>query len=140
MFSAKLKQLREDLGISQAELARRAGISRAAVSRYENGERTNISVPTMLALANALVLSWQELVFDTEIEQYMCTMMEGHYERSYVAGKTFLNGSEVRELLDDEAMKEALLKCFSMLNYLGKTEAIKRISEMAEVSKYHGEG
>ncbi len=36
----KIRQLRESRGWSQADLARRAGITRSAVSTYEQGQRT----------------------------------------------------------------------------------------------------
>ena len=36
-FQEKLKELREDMGISQNELSRRTGISNASISRWENG-------------------------------------------------------------------------------------------------------
>jgi transcriptional regulator with XRE-family HTH domain len=39
MFSDRLKQLRTEYGITQAELARRLGISPSAVGMYEQGRR-----------------------------------------------------------------------------------------------------
>ena len=36
----KIRQLREGRGWSQADLARKAGITRSAVSTYEQGQRT----------------------------------------------------------------------------------------------------
>lgn len=36
-FQKRIKELREDMGISQNELARRTGISNASISRWENG-------------------------------------------------------------------------------------------------------
>lgn len=38
-FAIKLKQYRENAGITQAELARKLGVSRASISLYENGQR-----------------------------------------------------------------------------------------------------
>lgn len=38
-FAARLKQLREETNISQAELGRIAGVSRSAIAMYEAGER-----------------------------------------------------------------------------------------------------
>lgn len=39
MFSAELKKLRTEYGLTQAELARRLGISASAVGMYEQGRR-----------------------------------------------------------------------------------------------------
>ena len=36
----KIKQLRESRGWSQADLARKAGVTRSAISTYEQGQRT----------------------------------------------------------------------------------------------------
>lgn len=36
----RLREVREQRGLSQSELARRVGVSQRAISSYENGERT----------------------------------------------------------------------------------------------------
>lgn len=52
-FGARLKELRENAGLSQGELAERAGIHRVQVNRLESGERSP-NWTTVLALARAL--------------------------------------------------------------------------------------
>jgi len=53
-FTKKLRQLREDAGISQEELAARAGLDRSYISLVERGRRS----PTVNTLAKiAAVLS-----------------------------------------------------------------------------------
>jgi len=42
----KIKNLRKEKGISQEELAKKSGISRATLSKLENGNLTKISVAT----------------------------------------------------------------------------------------------
>ena len=37
MYNEKMKELRASLGLSQAELARRVGVSRQTINRIENG-------------------------------------------------------------------------------------------------------
>jgi transcriptional regulator with XRE-family HTH domain len=52
-FSAQLKALRTRLGLSQADLAARSGVTREAIARYETGPR----IPTLTVaqrLAEAL--------------------------------------------------------------------------------------
>jgi transcriptional regulator with XRE-family HTH domain len=52
-FATQLKALRTRLGLSQAELAARSGVTREAIARYETGPR----IPTLIvaqALAEAL--------------------------------------------------------------------------------------
>lgn len=52
-FAAILARLRKTAGISQAELARKAGLSRMALSLLERGEREP-TWQTVQALASAL--------------------------------------------------------------------------------------
>lgn len=60
-FSARLLALRSQAGLSPAELARRAGISRAVYSRMESGQRKP-SFDTLQKIARALNCSLS--VFD----------------------------------------------------------------------------
>lgn len=50
----KLKQLRQAAHLSQEELAKKAGISRVAISLLENGKSGDARGSTILKLANAL--------------------------------------------------------------------------------------
>ena len=55
-FGARLRQLREAAGLTQEELARRAGLTRNAVSALERGERRRPYPHTVRSLADALEL------------------------------------------------------------------------------------
>lgn len=50
----KIKEIREQLGMSQEELAKQSGISRYLISKLENGEDVNITKKTMILLSKAL--------------------------------------------------------------------------------------
>ncbi len=56
--------MREELGISQSELAERSGVHAVAISRIESELRDakNITLATIVALANALGASVDELL------------------------------------------------------------------------------
>ncbi len=56
-FGARLRWLREAAGLTQEELASRAGLSSDAVSRLERGQRKHPYPHTVRALADALNLS-----------------------------------------------------------------------------------
>ena len=56
-LAAVLRGLREDAGLSQEELARRAGLSAHAISALERGTRTRPYPHTLRSLAEALALS-----------------------------------------------------------------------------------
>lgn len=57
-FGRHVRRVREFLGLSQVELARRAGVSQVAISRFESGRGLNtafvIALRISLALARAL--------------------------------------------------------------------------------------
>ena len=53
MFGKKLKELRERQGLTQEQLAERAGLSKNYVSDCERGTR-NISLENIIALCRAL--------------------------------------------------------------------------------------
>lgn len=58
----RLKTLREDRGWSQNELARRAGVHGVSISRWERGERTEITLSQFVKLADALGVSLDDLL------------------------------------------------------------------------------
>jgi transcriptional regulator with XRE-family HTH domain len=64
----RLKRLREMRGLSQNELARRAGISHPVISDLERGVREDMAVSTAKALARALGVSLEMLVGSEESE------------------------------------------------------------------------
>lgn len=54
---ARLRERRAQLGLTQAELAQRSGLSQEAISRIENGRIRGLMQPTQDALATALETS-----------------------------------------------------------------------------------
>ena len=57
-----IRKLREARGLTQEELAKRAGIKRPYVSHLESGVRKNPSLPTLKKLARALGVPVGELL------------------------------------------------------------------------------
>lgn len=53
----KVKERREQLGMTQAELIRKTGLSRALISLIENGGDTDVKISTLDAIAKALKCS-----------------------------------------------------------------------------------
>ena len=50
----RIKDLRENMGLNQTALARKAGVSQATVSDYESGEVKHFRASTLMKLAAAL--------------------------------------------------------------------------------------
>jgi transcriptional regulator with XRE-family HTH domain len=61
-LSERIRKTRKDAGISQEELARRAGIGFAAVSRLERGVSHDPHYSTLLNLADALGVPVEALI------------------------------------------------------------------------------
>ena len=53
MIKNRLKELREERGISQEKLSEISGISRATLSKIENNEEMNLNTRTIAKLAAA---------------------------------------------------------------------------------------
>src|SRR3990170_4824375 len=62
-FGVRLKRLREAAGLTQEELASRAGLTAKAVSALERGERKRPYPHTVRSLGEALGLSDQERLY-----------------------------------------------------------------------------
>lgn len=53
IFATKMRELRQEMGLSQEELAERCGLHRTYIGSVERGER-NISIDNMQVIAHAL--------------------------------------------------------------------------------------
>jgi DNA-binding XRE family transcriptional regulator len=60
----KLREVREELMISKAELSRRAGISALTIDRIEHGENCRVDTKRKIILALGLKLNEKERVFE----------------------------------------------------------------------------
>ena len=67
-FGQRLKMFRELAGLTQGELARRAGINRPTITALENGRQLDVTLETARRLARALKISLDRLVGDSESE------------------------------------------------------------------------
>lgn len=60
----RVTALRERLGLSQAELCRRSGVSRSHLSMIESGDRVQLAGLTLGKLATGLGVTIEELLRD----------------------------------------------------------------------------
>ena len=103
-----LKEVRVRAGISQAELARRMGVSPAMISQYETGARSP-KMDTLKKIADALGVHASEL------------------------GVEYYHADNYGELLPDQI---ELLNAFDDLNLQGQVIAIERVKELTEIPRY----
>lgn len=57
----KLKKTREWLGLTQAELAKKAGVTPAAICQIENGDRSP-SIETMIKILGVIPIKFENLL------------------------------------------------------------------------------
>lgn len=57
-----IKEARENIGISQRELARQIGVGNNTIARLENGERKTTNALTLRKISSALHLDYLELL------------------------------------------------------------------------------
>lgn len=62
-FRDNLKRLRVEKGLSQQELADLSGMSKNHISRMENGGQDNPNIRTVVAIASALDVTVDDLIF-----------------------------------------------------------------------------
>lgn len=65
-ISDNIKRIRNEAGLSQQELADRAGISKSQIWRLEKGEQKNPTLETLIPISKALGVSLDEIVFGEE--------------------------------------------------------------------------
>lgn len=63
----RLKQIREQKGITQESLAAKSGVSRATIAALETGNERNTTSKTLSKLARALDVSVNELFFEKAV-------------------------------------------------------------------------
>ena len=66
-ISQRILQLVKEKGISYSELSKRTGISKSALQRYAVGDTPKIPIERVEAIATALGVNVQELLFDGNI-------------------------------------------------------------------------
>ena len=62
MIATKIKEIREEKGISQYRLAQLTGINRSTINRYENGLIQKVSFDNLIKICNALGVDVKEII------------------------------------------------------------------------------
>lgn len=154
----ELRKLRLEKGLTQAELAKKAGVSEISIRKYEDGSR-NPKIQTLIKLADALQVSLSELqygilpddisntrkiVFDNVVDEdhplnIILKKIENGQALSSEESKMFkeyrVKGlSILQQYLEifSERLKESLSSYYSLLNDDGKKEADRQIQETLE--------
>jgi transcriptional regulator with XRE-family HTH domain len=62
MIGNKIKEIREEKGISQYRLAQLTGINRSTIKRYEENSIKKISLDNLIKICNALGVDIKEMI------------------------------------------------------------------------------
>ena len=63
----RIRELREEMKMTQEELADKSGVSRGTISALENGSMRNTTSKTLLKLAQALNTSVERIFFTESV-------------------------------------------------------------------------
>lgn len=63
----RLKEIREEKGITQEELEKKSGVSRQTISAIENNDNYQAKTGTLIALARALCTTVDNLFFEKAV-------------------------------------------------------------------------
>lgn len=135
-----IKLIRQQKGMTQAQLAAAVGTTSQNISQYERGVR-NPKIETLQRIAAALGEDITALIPTqrenpkeyAELEPYLTTA-----QKSFLAE---LDEEFLQDLIDEAEdewfeQKHRLDTAFYKLNDLGRKKAIERIEELAEILKY----
>ncbi|HEX2739681.1 MAG TPA: helix-turn-helix domain-containing protein [Rubrobacter sp.] len=136
-FGPRLRRLREAAGLTQEELASRAGLTAKAVSALERGERKRPYPHTVRSLAEALQLSEQERTVLTEA----VPSRDGDSPEAAVTPMSTLPSSltpllgrerEVEEI--DKLLRRAAVRLLTLTGPggIGKTRLVTEVARMAD--------
>lgn len=136
----KIKEFRKKEKLTQEQLAKKLGISKMSMRRYENGERMP-SVDVLIRLANIFKVKITD-IYSYELESYK----EQIIEETPILRVAKKNGST---LFTDEVLnhriidnlnitsdKQLLLLKYNQLNNAGQTKAMEQIELLTKIPEY----
>lgn len=124
-----IQRIRKEKGLTQAELAKKAGLSEIAIRKYENGDRKP-KIETLRCIATALgvplyeLLDWNQYETNDFIQDFSLSMDE--------QGKMLImTKKEAQEALDKE-----LLDYVHSLNESNQEKVVKYAYDLTKIPEY----
>ena len=127
-LSDRIKQLRKNNQIKQADLAKQIGVPQSTLSKYENGN-LRIDADTLAKIATALGVSINNLLGIDE-DSSLGTKM-AHYRNHNISPQHF----EIETNLEKISISN-ILNDLKLLNSIGRNEAVKRVNELTKLEEY----
>ncbi|SCI15756.1 transcriptional repressor DicA [uncultured Flavonifractor sp.] len=137
-FGDQLKEARKKAGLTQEDLAKQIYTTKAAISRYENGQR----IPrddVFMRLCLVLQLDVEEVNSLAKLAGFSgAQLSHGVNELFSFMDKVF---DDPEYLKQDSVVpiRQKMLDVFDQLNADGQQKAVERVEELTEIPKYQRE-
>lgn len=146
-FGSQLKEARKNAKMTQEELAKSVCTTKAAISRYESGQRIpnaemftrlcfvlQLDADAVLDLAKIAGISAPQLAHG--FEKFLNSQIEESEE--YMQSERLKTDAIVAliKLSIQEQVASGLLDAFLSLNPTGQQKAVERVEELTEIPKY----
>lgn len=124
-ISEKIKAYRVEHDLSQAEFGKLCFVQRAAVSKWEKGQVTNMTPKSLFAVSDLIGVDPREFYFDD-------------WEKKYNNNNKLVTESNVLDSVKSIYGKEAsdLLIDYIQLNETGKKKLMDNAADLISMSKY----
>lgn len=119
----KIKQLRKERGLTQAELGDLLGVKKAAVQKYESGQVQNLKQVTIKKLCEVFDRSPSYFIYDSDFENQLRNEVKliENIEKQY--GREVLLVLEIAVKLNNENMEK-------LISYGSDLEVIQSVREV----------
>lgn len=143
LIGERIKQLREEKGITQEELAKSLGMNKSTIQRYETAKIDKIKLPVIDAIASKLNVAPEWLTGKAEIRtEYYSAWDKAaeEFEKQLSDDSKWLK-KYLSERFSDEDVSTAyeLIIQLPQFNKEGLIKILERMDELSEVKKYLAE-
>lgn len=142
-YGKQIREMRKAYGLTQIQLAEKAGIAVNSLRRYESNERqpTN-EIIEQLAAAVGISLPEFFLRFPRRLDEMssaeISTLMRSKLVAMDENGNYYwtLQGAVDGKALEEDNRKDELLSHFHKLNEQGQQKAVEQVGDLAKVPDY----
>ena len=128
----KLRQARNQAGLTQKELGERLGISQAAIGQFEKKD-SNPTLDTIQKIANALGISIHKILDREDIH----AIFDNYIDTVPPEGKSIeLSMDNYGISIKEFTLQEKIVNEFNKLNNLGQTKAIEQVMLLTRIPEY----
>ena len=155
MIGQRIKQRREEIGMTQAELGASLWLNKSTIQRYETGKITKIKVPVIHAIANQLNVDPNWLMgesekmgefiprfdkfekWEDEIHRKRIANNDTSFELDYSEFSMLDDFCEIRyDNIEEIEIMKKIIRGLDDLTIEGKSKAYERICELQDHPKY----